>query len=138
MTPYKGVSRRKFLAGAGMAMVGPALLGPFYKLAAAERKRAKIRDIQVMVMQGPRTYTLVKVISDAGVYGIGESYGSPGAAVKEQVLLVRPSLIGKDPLDIDTLFSGLGNRTDESAHSVMRAVSGIEMAVWDLAGKILE
>jgi len=36
-----------------------------------------------MVMPGPRTYTLVKVVSDAGVYGIGESYGSPGAGVKE-------------------------------------------------------
>jgi L-alanine-DL-glutamate epimerase-like enolase superfamily enzyme len=55
-------------------------------------------------MQGPRTYTLVKVVSDAGVYGIGESYGSPGAGVKEQILILKPALLGKDPLDIDTLF----------------------------------
>jgi L-alanine-DL-glutamate epimerase-like enolase superfamily enzyme len=31
-----------------------------------------------------------------------------------------------------------GTRTDASAHNLMRAVSGIEMALWDLAGKILE
>ena len=31
-----------------------------------------------------------------------------------------------------------GTRTDGSAHNLMRAVSGIEMALWDLAGKILE
>jgi L-alanine-DL-glutamate epimerase-like enolase superfamily enzyme len=132
------VSRRQFLSTAGVAAAAPAFLGRSSGLAAAERKRAKIRDIQIMVMQGPRTYTLVKVVSDAGVYGIGESYGSPGAGVKEQILVLKPALIGKDPLDIDTLFSGLGNRTDGSAHSLMRAVSGIEMAVWDLAGKILE
>jgi len=134
----QGVSRRQFLSTIGIAALAPALLDRFYELAAGERKRAKIRDIQVMVMQGPRTYTLVKVVSDAGVYGIGESYGSPGASVKEQILIVKPALIGKDALDIDTLFSGLGNRTDGSAHSLMRAISGIEIAVWDLAGKILE
>ena len=134
----RGISRRRFLMGAGCAAVAPAFLNSFYRLAAAERKRAKIRDIHVMIMQGPRTYTLVKVISDAGVYGIGESYGSPGVGVKEQILSIRPALLGRDPLDIDTLFSSLGNRTDGSAHSLMRAVSGVEMAVWDLAGKILE
>jgi len=126
------------LSSIGIAAVAPAFLDRFSELAAGERKRAKIRDIQVMVMQGPRTYTLVKVVSDAGVHGIGESYGSPGVGVKEQILILKPALIGKDPLDIDTLFSGLGNRTDGSAHSLMRAVSGLEIAVWDLAGKILE
>jgi len=135
---FHGVSRREFLSSIGIAAVAPAFPGRFYELAAGERRRAKIRDIQVMVMQGPRSYTLVKVVSDAGVYGIGESYGSPGAGVKEQILVVKPALIGKDPLDIDPLFSGLGNRTDGSAHNLMRAISGIEMAVWDLAGKILE
>ena len=47
-------------------------------------------------------------------------------------------LVGRDPLQIDTIFTGLGNRTDGSAHQLMRAVSGIEMALWDLAGKVLE
>ena len=31
-----------------------------------------------------------------------------------------------------------GTRTDGSAHNLIRAVSGIEMALWDLAGKILD
>jgi hypothetical protein len=39
---------------------------------------------------------------------------------------VKPALIGKDPLDIEPLFSGLGDRTDGSAHSLMRAISGIK------------
>ena len=51
---------------------------------------------------------------------------------------MKPALVGKHPLQIDTIFTGLGNRTDGSAHQMMRAVSGVEMALWDLAGKILE
>jgi L-alanine-DL-glutamate epimerase-like enolase superfamily enzyme len=140
-------SRRHFLLGLGAAPFVPAFLSSFHELAAAERKRVKIRDVQVMVMQGPgRTYTLVKVTSDAGPYGIAEAYGTPGVGVKEQVLSLKPWLVGKDPLEIDKLYTQMGEgssnlsgtRTDGSAHNLLRAVSGIEMALWDLAGKILE
>lgn len=99
--------------------------------------RVKIAGIRTMMLQGPRTYTLVKVASDAGVYGIGEAYGSPGAGVREGVHELAPDLIGKDPLEIEALWTGLGRRTDGSAHMLLRAASGIEMALWDLAGKLL-
>jgi galactonate dehydratase len=109
----------------------------YHAMAAPEKGKVKIRDIQVMVVQGPRTYTLVKVVSDAGLFGIGEAYGNPGAGVKEQIFALKPELIGKDPLQIDVIYTGLGQRTDGSAHSLMRAVSGVEMALWDLSGRIL-
>jgi L-alanine-DL-glutamate epimerase-like enolase superfamily enzyme len=126
------LARRRFLQ--------TAAAGAFYPLrafAAPERGRVKITDIKVMMLQGPRTYTLIKVLTDAGVFGIGEGYGSPGVGVKEGVFELRPYFIGKDPLEIDALYAGLGQRTDGSAHMLLRAVSGIEMALWDLAGKIL-
>jgi L-alanine-DL-glutamate epimerase-like enolase superfamily enzyme len=141
------LSRRHFLLGLGAAPFVPAFLSSFHELAAAERKRVKVRDVQVMVLQGPgRTYTLVKVVSDAGPYGIAEAYGTPGVGVKEQILSLKPWLVGKDPLEIDRLYTQMGEgssnlsgtRTDGSAHNLLRAVSGIEMALWDLAGKILE
>lgn len=110
----------------------------YHLLAQREKRKAKIRDVQAMLVQGPRTYTLVRVLTDAGPSGIGEAYGSPGVGVKEQVLALKPELIGKDPLEIDAIYTGLGQRTDGSAHSLMRAVSGIEMALWDLAGHILD
>src|SRR5436190_8046949 len=147
MAAFRGLSRRRFLRGLGAAPFAPAFLSSFHELAATERKRAKIRDVQVMVMQGPsRTYTLIKITSDAGLYGIAEGYGTPGVGVKEQVLSLKPWLIGKDPLEIDKLYTQMGagtrdlsgTRTDGSAHNLMRAVSAIEMALWDLAGKTLE
>jgi len=148
MGTLRGFSRRQFLCGLGAApLVAPAFLSSFHELAAAERSRVKVKDLQVMLLQGPgRNYTLVKITSDAGPYGIGEAYGSPGIGVKEQVLSFKPWLVGKDPLGIDALYTRMGagsrslsgSRTDGSAHNLMRAVSGIEMALWDLAGKILE
>ena len=132
----KAVSRRLFFRSAAL-FPGVSLLAQYHAIAAPEKGKTRIRDIQVMILQGPRTYTLVKVESDAGLYGIGEAYGSPGVGVKEGIMALKPEFLGKDPLGIDVLITGLGWRTDGSAHSLMRAVSGIEMALWDLAGKTL-
>lgn len=116
------------------------------RLWAAERKRHKIQDVQTLVLQGARTYVLVRIVADSGAYGIAEAYGTPGIGVKEQIAALKPWLIGKDPLEIDKLYTLMGtgersfsgSRTDGSAHGLMRAVSGIEMALWDLAGKLLD
>ena len=122
-----------------------AFLSGYKQLAAAERRRDKIRDVQTMTLTGPRTYTLVRVVAEGGLAGIAEAYGTPAIGVKEQIEALKPLLVGKDPLEIDVIYSFLGEhgpalsgtRTDGSAHSLMRAASGIEMALWDLAGKLL-
>src|SRR5262249_54028432 len=115
-------------------------------LLAADRQHLKIRDVRTMTLQGPsRTYLLVKVLADDGLYGTAEAYGTPAIGVREQILAMKPRLIGKDPLEIDIIYTQLdehakdlsGTRTDGSAHNLMRAASGIEMALWDLAGKAL-
>lgn len=113
-------------------------LAQYHAMAAPEKGRFKVRDVKTMVMQGPdRNYTLCKVIADDGTFGIGEAYGTPGAGVKEQVHALKSVVIGRDPLEIDAIYTLAGTRTDGSAHSLMRAVSGVEMALWDLAGKLL-
>ena len=135
-------SRRKFLALAG----GTAILSGIFRFAGAEKIRTKISDIQTMTMSGARTYVFVKVVTDDGHFGIAEAYGTPGIGVKEQIQALKPSLVGKDPLEIDAIYTYMGiggpelsgTRTDGSAHALMRAASGIEMALWDLAGKLLE
>ena len=140
-------SRRQFLRGVAAAPLLAAARPLATARAAAQRKRPKIRDVQVMILQGPgRTYTLIRITADTGHHGIAEAYGSPGVGVKEQVLSLKPWLVGKDPLKIDALYTHMGEgtpslsgtRTDGSAHNLMRAASGVEMALWDLAGKILD
>jgi L-alanine-DL-glutamate epimerase-like enolase superfamily enzyme len=130
------ISRRQFLQALAF-LPEASFLSNYHVASASEKGKTKIRDIKVMMLQGPRTYTLVKVESDAGLHGIGEAYGSPGVGVKEGILELKSALVGKDPLGIDALMTGLGTRTDGSGHMLLRAVSGIEMALWDLAGKTL-
>ena len=132
----KTLNRRDFLRSLA-SVAGGAWLSRYHALAAAEKGRVKITNVQVMMLQGPRNYSLVKIDTDAGIYGIGEGYGNPGVGVKEQILALKPELIGKDPLQIDAIYTGLGQRVDGSAHMLIRAASGIEIALWDLAGKIL-
>ena len=139
------LSRRTFLSTAGAAGAAPFLIN-YHQLAAAEKKQLKIRDIRTMTVQGPsRTYLLIKVVADDGLFGVAEAYGTPGIGVREQILSMKPGLVGKDPLEIDAIYTFFdehvkdlsGTRTDGSAHNLMRAASGIEMALWDLAGKAL-
>lgn len=141
------MSRRKFLsfAGAATAAGGAGLLTGIPPLAAAQRSTPKIKSVRTMTIQGPRTYTLIKIATEDGKYGIGEAYGTPAIGVKEQIAAIAPLLVGKNPLEIDVIYTLLGEggpalsgtRTDGSAHNLMRAASGIEMTLWDLAGKIL-
>ncbi len=135
------LSRRRFLTTAAAA----TFMASFNLLAEPSMRRSKIRDIRCMVLSGDRTYTFVKVIADNDMFGIAEAYGSPAIGTKQQILELKPLLVGKDPLGIDAIYTELGRggkslagtRTDGSAHMLMRAASGIEMALWDLAGKIL-
>lgn len=139
----KNHTRRQFLntlAGVSTA----ALLLPYSNLAFAQRKQVKITDIKTMLLQGPttpymkgRTMILVKVETDSGFSGIAEAYGSPGLGVRDAIHGMKPLFVGKDPLQIDRLYTGY-RYTDGSAHAQQRAMSGIEMALWDLAGKILD
>jgi L-alanine-DL-glutamate epimerase-like enolase superfamily enzyme len=135
------LTRREFIRTAACV----ALPETFRLLAEPEKGRYKIRDLQCIVISGPRTYTFVRAVADNGIAGIAEAYGSPAIGVKEQILDLKPLLVGKDPLAIDVIYTHLGeggqslsgSRTDGSAHSLMRAASGIEMALWDLSGRLL-
>ena len=136
------LARRDFLRWSGAL----SLLSGYHRLAAAEKNKLKIRDVRTLTIQGlSRTYVLVKVVADDGIFGIAEAYGTPGIGVKEQILSLKSGLLGKDPLQIDAIYTFLdehakdlsGTRTDGSAHNLIRAASGIEMALWDLSGKAL-
>jgi len=136
-------SRRSFFRKLG-GVSASAILLPFHELVARERGKVKITDIKTMVFLGPtkgyahtRTYTLVKVETDAGLYGIAEAYGTPGLGIEAEIHGLKEIFIGKDPLQIDRLYTGY-RYTDGSAHAQQRAMSGIEMALWDVAGKILD
>lgn len=99
----------------------------------------EITDVQTAMVDGNFPWTLVRIYTDAGIVGTGEAYW--GAGVPELIQRMKPFLIGENPLDIDRLYEHLIQKmSGEGSISgvTVTAVSGIEIALHDLAGKVLE
>jgi L-alanine-DL-glutamate epimerase-like enolase superfamily enzyme len=143
--PVEGgvVHRRTFLKVLGAAIPASTPSPYLNVLRAQERSRVKITDVKVMrVRMKGHAMPLVKIETDAGVYGIGECHHDiTGLGAKDAVLnAYREMLIGQDPFDIDKLttqmmwrVSYLGGNHGIAVHGV----TGTEIALWDLAGKLL-
>lgn len=98
----------------------------------------KITDIETCVIEGNFEWNLVRVHTDAGVTGLGEAYR--GGGVTDIMEYMKRFLVGENPLDVQRLFrrmiqetSGHGGTTGK----VVTAATGIEIALWDIAGKVL-
>ncbi|MET0172436.1 MAG: mandelate racemase/muconate lactonizing enzyme family protein [Agrobacterium vaccinii] len=83
-----------------------------------------------------RIHCLVEIICDDGTVGWGECLGpaKPNAAV---VAAYTPHLISKDPLDIEIIWHQLYNllRDQGQRGLTVTALSGIDIALWDIKGK---
>ena len=132
------MDRREFLRAA--AAGASVFAAPYQRAAAYLRNKVKITDVKCMIVRGTWDWTLIKVETDAGVHGIGEAYWGPG--VKDLVeKQLRPLLIGEDPLNVDKLYTKMLKDSAGAgaiAGVTMTAASGIEIALWDLAGRILQ
>ncbi len=99
----------------------------------------EITDVQTTMVDGNFPWTLVRVYTDAGVVGTGEAYW--GAGVPELIERMKPFVVGENPLDIDRLFEHLVQKMsgEGSIEGVtVTAISGIEIALHDVAGKLLD
>jgi galactonate dehydratase len=98
----------------------------------------KITKIETFLVNvGHRNWPLVKIHTDEGLYGVGESYScGPDKATVEVIRDFEAWLIGRDPRDVEALrqLMVLGSRFPAGA-IVSAAISGIEHALWDIAGK---
>ena len=89
-------------------------------------------------MQARRGSLLVEIETDERVIGIGEA-GAGGGATRDVIeKVLRPMLIGEDPLLIEALWQKMFARTRQYGRRgvVMNAISGIDIALWDIAGKV--
>jgi len=85
-----------------------------------------------------RTICLVKITCDDGTFGWGEGYG-PAEVVKAGIEFFRPLLIGHSPLETESLWQMMYLRSLDYARRgiLLSALSAIDVAMWDLKGKIL-
>lgn len=100
----------------------------------------KITELRTFVVDAFRTnWVFVKVMTDEGLYGIGEGTleykeGTIVAAIHD----LEHGLIGKDPMNIELLWHD--NYRDaywRGGPVFMSALSAVDMALWDIKGKAL-
>lgn len=85
------------------------------------------------------SWLIVEVMADGGEVGIGNAALSPRVAKQIIDLYLKPALLGENPLDIEYLWQYMYRRTVAFGRKGigMAAISAVDIALWDLMGKIL-
>ena len=115
----------------------------------------KIRDIRTYILRVPlrekrffssqcafpeRNSLLVQVETDEGVYGWGEGgqYGPPEPVKSCIDNVLGPMLLGRDPMDKGILWHPMYSMTRDFGQrgSYIEAISALDIALWDICGKI--
>lgn len=96
----------------------------------------KITKIEPILAGG--RYLFVKVHTDEGLVGLGEcgawAYQEATAMVLKQMEKI---IIGKNPLEIEFIWNALCRNLHFRGAIIQSALSGIDIALWDLKGKYL-
>lgn len=82
---------------------------------------------------------VVRVSTDEGVEGIGEVPGVPSVALALAALdFFTPLIVGEDPLRVSAVMVRAASAgSDHFPYVANVALGGLEMALWDICGKLL-
>jgi len=103
------------------------------------RPRLKTTDVRTAVVRAHGLQLHVRIYTDQGLYGHGEGTDAVVGGVP-LVNSFRFLLMGQDPLNVDALFERIrtaGIFAGAQAGQYVAALSAVEIALWDLAGKAL-
>ncbi len=115
----------------------------------------KITDVKAYTMQAKlpeyfgasqswgnnRNATLVEITTDEGIKGYGEAGAGREAAAGQAIIeSFKPLVVGEDPFDIEKVTFKITHTLANGLNRGMpvRALSGIDMALWDIIGKTLK
>ena len=91
----------------------------------------KITDLRVAtVKDAPMRCPLLKINTNQGLVGLGEVRDG---ADKRYALMLKSRILGENPCNVDRLFRKIKQFGGQARQG--GGVSGVEMALWDLAGK---
>lgn len=97
----------------------------------------KITKVETIRLQSRATLIWVRVYTDDGVVGLGESWFSCAATEADLHDRVAPMLLGEDPSRIEGLNRQIRPYVGFAGTGVeMRANSMVDVALWDLRGKV--
>ena len=97
-----------------------------------------MKIVSLELIKVPPSWVWLKIHTDEGITGLGEPYleNHPDSVIAE-VLRLEPLLIGEDPRRIEWLWNRMyeGGSGYKGGPVKMSAISGIDMALWDITGK---
>ena len=114
----------------------------------------KIKDIRLLPLRGAtpdggwderfldeenNLHTLVEIITDEGVTGIGSVFTS-ATLIEGAINVIKPFLIGASALDPAATSERLHQQSfwQGRGGTITHAVSGIDIALWDILGKVCQ
>ncbi len=126
------------------ALAGASLPARALTAAARAPRDLKITDLKVVVTNPDRApngnFVLVKILTnEPGLWGWGDATctGSELAVATFLQEHMRPALLGRNPMRIEDIWQTLFLHPYYRSGSVqMSALSGVDMALWDIKGKV--
>ena len=100
----------------------------------------RVTAVRTFLVGGSRWgWLIVRVETDAGVYGLGEgSLEGREQSVQGVVTELARYLVGQDPTRIEQHYEVLYRQAVWTGGAVLQsAISAVEMALWDIKGKLL-
>src|SRR5581483_2048842 len=84
-----------------------------------------------------RNYLFVRLTTDTGLTGIGEASLEWQERAVEILLneWVASRVVGRDPFDIEAVAGDMIRDQYQGGATIMTAISGVEIAMWDIIGK---
>ena len=88
-----------------------------------------------------RTAHLVEIRTDEGLVGWGECFGPGNVAIANKCIIekvIQPMILELDPLNREVIWKKVYNLLRDHGQKGMpiQALSGIDIALWDIAGKV--
>ncbi|MGH9401056.1 MAG: mandelate racemase/muconate lactonizing enzyme family protein [Terriglobia bacterium] len=93
----------------------------------------KITDLRyaIVVKPGPSPCPIIRIDTNQGVYGLGEVRDGAGP---DYALMLKNRILGENPLNVDFIFQKIQQFGGNARQA--GGVVAIEIALWDLAGKV--
>ncbi len=86
---------------------------------------------------GLRNYLIIQLTTDTGLTGVGEATLEWQERTVQTLCheWVEGRVLGRDPFDIEAVIGGMIRDQYQGGSTVMTAISGVEIAMWDIVGK---
>jgi L-alanine-DL-glutamate epimerase-like enolase superfamily enzyme len=142
---YVLVGDKDYVGGAGLRSIASTDAGSSFRTQALDSRRAlgDVGDLHVCAYPPQAQTCLVKITADDGTFGWGEGHAPLGPRATQAVVedVLGPLLIGQDALAIERHWERMYGSMRLRGHSTgyhLEAMSAVDIALWDLVGKLLE